>query len=226
MKRFRLRELDFELPARMVQGGLAIALNTGRYEKDEADAMLAHLRPEDRLLDMGAGMGFICALAAQKLGAARVFGVEAGPETLELARANLARNGFAGVALRHGAVVGQAAPGDTVDFVLREAFWASGLHGGLHGGQPAARVVQVPALSAAELLAEIAPSVLSCDIEGAELQVLTGPMPASLRLIITEIHPSIFGAGGTKQIFDALSAQGFVYEPKGSRGTTVVFARL
>ncbi len=148
-------------------------------------------------------------------------GVEAGPETLSYARANLAANGFSGVRLIHGAVT--ATQTGEVAFGQRPAFWASALKG--NGDWPEnARVTPVPARPIAALLAEARPTVLSCDIEGAEAQVLAEPLPG-VRLIVVEIHPGLYGAAGTRALFAALSAQGFAYCPEGSRGATVVFER-
>lgn len=241
MERFRLRDLDFALPRAALRGGLAVALSSGRYEQNEAEALLAHLQPGDRYLDLGAGMGFLCCLAARVLGPAQVTGVEAGPETLALARANLALNGFDAVELRHGAVVAHSdgaavdfgpdgaavdfgSDGAAVDFGMRPAFWASALKGAADWPENA-RVVRVPALPIAELLAQLRPTIISCDIEGAELEVLAQPLPPDLRLLVVEIHPALYGGAGTGQLFAALAAQGFVYEPRGSRGAVVVFAR-
>jgi hypothetical protein len=67
--------------------------------------------------------------------------------------------------------------------------------------------------------------VLSCDIEGAEAQVLSAPLPG-VRVLVVEIHPSAYGLPGTRDLFNALSAQGFAYSTEGSRGATVVFQRL
>lgn len=223
MPSFSLRGLTLSLPETALRGGLEQALATGRYEHQEADALLHHLRPGDRMLDVGAGLGFLCALAARVLGEAAVTGVEAGPATLALARDNLAANGLAGVRLLHGAATATAPPDGMVDFGLRPAFWASALKG--PGDWPAnAELTRVPALPIAGLLAETRPTVLSCDIEGAEAQVLAQPLPG-LRLIVVELHPATYGAAGTRALFDALSAQGFGYCTQGSRGATVVFER-
>lgn len=221
MPSFALRGLTLTLPEAALRGGLEKALSSGRYEHQEADAILAHLRPGDRFLDLGAGLGFLCALAARVVGEAAVTGVEAGPETLALARANLEANGFPGVRLIHGAVT--AGEEGEVDFGQRPAFWASALQG--PEGWPAnARILRVPARPIASLLAEARPTVLSCDIEGAELQVLTQPLPG-VRLIVTELHPGLYGPEGVAKVTSALAAQGFRPETEGSRGATVVFRR-
>ncbi|MFE3838476.1 FkbM family methyltransferase [Pseudogemmobacter sonorensis] len=228
MARFELRGLVLELPDAALRGGLERALASGRYENTEADAILRHLRAGDRFLDLGAGLGYLCALAAREIGAAAVAGVEAGPETLELARANLARNGYGAAALRHGAVT--AGDGATVDFLQRPAFWASALRREDGEALPG-RVVAVPVLDLAALLAWHRPTVLSCDIEGAEIDVLTAaalatPEARALRVIVAEIHPRIYGGEGVRQLFDAFSAAGFAYTPEGSRGATVVWERI
>lgn len=225
MRSFTLRGVTLRLPASALRGSLEQALTSGRYEGQEADAIQRHLVPGDRFLDLGAGLGFLCTLAARVVGETAVTGVEAGPETAALARANLAANGFPGVRLIHGAVTASAEPSaPEVEFGERPAFWASALKGP-EGWPDNARIRRVPALPLAGLLAEARPTVLSCDIEGAEAQVLAAPLPG-VRLLVVELHPSAYGLKGTRGLFDALSAQGFAYCTEGSRGATVVFQRL
>lgn len=222
---FTIRGIRLSLPEASFSGRLAEALEAGRYENTEAAALMKHLRADDRFVDFGAGIGFLCALAAGVVGADRVTGVEAGETTIALARNTMDQNGFSGARLIHGAVVGPARPGDVVEFGLRGNFWSSGLKKG-ESWPRGTEVMTVPALAAGPLLAELAPTVLSCDIEGAELEVLAVDLPPSLRLIVTEIHPGTYGPEGTGRIFEALARQGFVYEPDGSRGATVVFRRI
>lgn len=221
MPTFSLRGLTLTLPEAAMRGGLERAFSTGRYEHQEADAILAHLRPGDRFMDLGAGIGFLCALAARVLGAKAVTGVEAVPDTLALARATLAANGLPEVQLVHGAVTG-GRDGE-VEFGQRPAFWASALQG--HDGWPAnARVIRVPALPLATLLARHHPTVLCCDIEGAELAVLATPL-TGVRLVVAELHPGLYGAEGEARVQENLLAQGFLPEPLGTKGATVVYRR-
>lgn len=221
MPSFSLRGLTLSLPDHALRGGLENALTSGRYEHQEADAVLHHLAPGDRFLDLGAGLGFLCALAARVVGAEAVTGVEAGAETLALARDNLDGNGFGAVRLVHGAVTAEAT--GEVEFGQRPAFWASALKGA--EGWPAnARVVRVPALPIAGLLAEARPTVLSCDIEGAEVDVLAQALPG-VRLIVVETHPGLYGAEGVERLAAALAAQGFAFTEAGTKGATKVFSR-
>ena len=220
MRSFTLRGLTLYVPDAALKGNLERSLSAGRYENHEADALMLHLRPGDRMLDLGAGLGFICALAAGVLGEDAVMGVEAGPETVKLARRNLAANGFPGVKVLKGAVVG-AGEGE-VEFGQRPAFWASALRGP-EGWPENAEVIRVPARPLGKLLARFAPTVISCDIEGGELEVLTEPLPG-VRLVVVETHPLVYGAEGVARIEAALGAQGFVVA-EGAKKDTLVFIR-
>jgi FkbM family methyltransferase len=220
MRSFTLRGLTLYLPEAALKGNLERALSSGRYETHEADALLLHLRPGDRMLDLGAGLGFICALAARVLGEGAVFGVEAGPETVKLARRNLAANGLAGVKLMRGAVV--AAGEGEVEFGQRPAFWASALRGP-EGWPENAEVIRVPARPIGTLLRRFAPTVISCDIEGGELDVLGEPLPG-VRLVVVETHPLVYGPAGVERIKAALADQGFA-EAEGAKKDTLVFRR-
>jgi FkbM family methyltransferase len=220
MRSFTLRGLTLFLPEAALKGNLERALSSGRYENHEADALLMHLRPGDRLLDLGAGLGFICALAAGVIGEAAVAGVEAGPETVKLARRNLAANGFRGVKLMRGAVVGKGE--GEVEFGQRPAFWASALRG--PGRWPEnAEVIRVSARPIGKLLEKLGPTVICCDIEGGELEVLTQPLPG-VRLVVVETHPQVYGAAGVERISEAMKAQGFV-AAEGAKADTLVFRR-
>jgi FkbM family methyltransferase len=221
MRSFSLRGLTLSLPASALRGNLERSLTAGRYENHEADAILAHLVPGDRFLDLGAGIGFLCAIAARVLGDAAVTGVEAGPKTIELARGNLAANGFAGVRLIHGAVTADVV--GEVEFGERPAFWASALKGP-EGWPENAKVIKVPALPMALLLAKLKPTVICCDVEGAELDLLAQPLPG-VRLLVVEFHPALYGEAGVGRVREALAAQGFQADPKGSKADTVVFQR-
>lgn len=220
MRSFTLRGLTLYLPEAALKGNLERALSSGRYENHEADALLLHLRSGDRLMDLGAGLGFICALAAGVLGEDAVMGVEAGTETVKLARKNLAANGFEGVKVMKGAVV--ATGGGEVEFGQRPAFWASSLKGP-EGWPENAEVIRVPARPIGMLLAKFAPTVICCDIEGGELEVLTQPLPG-VRLVVVETHPQVYGPKGVARINAALKAQGFE-ETDGARKDTLVFRR-
>jgi FkbM family methyltransferase len=219
MARFLLRGVTLRVPDRMLGERLAHALSAGHYEGGEADAITRLLRPGDRFADLGAGLGYICALAARIVGPANVTGVEASAATLALARSNLDLNGATGAHLIHGAVVPSGFAAPDVEFVERAVFWASALaREADRTGPQAARIARVPALPVDRLLQDIAPTVICCDIEGAETEVLATGLPETLRALIVEVHPGTAEEGALERLRAALAMQGFRLTAEGKSG--------
>lgn len=221
---FEIDGIRLAIPADCLTAPLAEALASGRYEHSEAEALRRHLVAADRVLELGAGAGFLSAVAARTVGADNVIAVEANPRMMDALRANLAANGAAAVTVIHGAAVAGDHAAGTVPFLARRAFWAAELAKGAKGDP--ARVADVPAISLAMLLRDHRPSVVVMDIEGAEVDLVSGEWPGSVRLLLMELHVKKYGGQGVRAIFDALSAAGFAYMPWGSRAETLVFERL
>lgn len=221
MPEFNVNGVVLDIPADRLSRNLEEALQSGKYEHGEAAALAAHLKPDDRFLDLGAGAGYLMVVAGRLGGTNPVAGVEAGPEMAEVARKTLSRNGVKGQVM-WGAVVPDSHPGGAVPFRRRKAFWASSLAA---DGDDDTVTVDVPALRLGDLLAQHRPSVICVDIEGAELGLFGQALPADLRLVVMEIHPGQYGGAGVQRLFAGLGAAGFAYHPRGSRGAVVVFSR-
>lgn len=191
-------------------------LRRGRYEGGELLAAEAVIRPGDRVLELGAGLGLVSARAAQ-LGA-EVTALEANPDLIPLIRETHGLSGVADrVRLVNAAVTPR--PAGPLPFYRRRDFWASSL-----SPAPAGWIDEttVATRDIAALIEETRPTVIVCDIEGGERGLFAGADLSGVRALIVEIHPKVYGALGVKQLFDDLSAQGFGYAPKASRGGSVV----
>jgi arsenite methyltransferase len=80
---------------------------------------LADIRPGDTVLDLGAGGGIDCFLAAKRAGPdGRVIGVDMTEAMLERARANAARLNAANVEFRQGQIEALPLPDASVDVVI------------------------------------------------------------------------------------------------------------
>ena len=80
---------------------------------------IAALRPGEVVLDLGAGAGFDCFLAARAVGpAGQVIGVDMTHEMLAKARANAARLGAGNVSFRLGEIEHLPVADDTADVIL------------------------------------------------------------------------------------------------------------
>ena len=196
-------------------------MEKGRYEIGECRRMAELVRRGDTVLELGAGVGLVSAVAAQKAGAQNVTCVEANPGLIPLIRETHRINGVEAITLLSGVAISRD-DGVAVPFYLRPDFWASSME---PGGE--AERVMVPKVPIARLIEEKRPDVLSMDIEGAEEALIAGLDLSSCRVVMMELHAKVYGHDGTARIFDAMHAQGFTYDAKNSRGgTVVVFTRF
>jgi arsenite methyltransferase len=80
---------------------------------------IASIRAGETVLDLGAGAGFDCFLAARQLqGTGRVIGVDMTPAMVARARANARKGGFANVEFRLGEIEALPVADHSVDLVL------------------------------------------------------------------------------------------------------------
>lgn len=80
---------------------------------------IASLKPGETVLDLGAGGGFDCFLAAAEVGPeGHVIGVDMTPDMLSKARGNAARGGFGNVELRLGEIEHLPVADGTVDVII------------------------------------------------------------------------------------------------------------
>lgn len=80
---------------------------------------LADLRTAETVLDLGAGAGFDCFLAADRVGAAgRVIGVDMTTEMVEKARTNARENGIENVDFRLGEIESLPVEDESVDVII------------------------------------------------------------------------------------------------------------
>jgi FkbM family methyltransferase len=222
MAEYEVNGVKLSVPDGMLTDRIAGKLASGGYEGHEARAALMRLRPGQRVLELGSGLGYIAALCAGVTGADNVVTVEANPAMLPVIRANLARNEAGGVTVLHGAVTG-ADDAATVGFQTGTAFW--GAHIATADTSPEA-VVEVPRLSLPALLAKHRPHVVIMDIEGAEAHLFGAPWPGHVRAVVMELHPGRYPDTVVKSIVDCMSASGMTYDPGPSRGRILCFRKL
>jgi FkbM family methyltransferase len=216
VRRFELQGVRLELPTHILQPDVLAFITSERYEADEGAAVRRTVRPGDRVLEFGAGIGLIGVLCARQ-GAARVVSIEADPALIPVARRTHALNGAA-VELRQALVA--AADGEAV-FFRQPSFWASSpldLPGGV--------AVPMPTVGLDGLIAELRPDVLIVDVEGGERTLFDGTALPGVREIVIEVHKPQIGLGGIARCLDRLRALGFGYDPDGSVDSVLRLSRL
>lgn len=220
MPDFSLNEVSLSLPTGLAMPSILEKLAEGTYEADEARAADRCVRPGFRVLELGAGIGYVTALCAARAGPGNVMSVEANPDLLPVIEANLARNGLSGVTLIHGAATGPVEEGATADFAVSQGYTGSSLDG--RGG----RTVRVPLVSVHELIRVHRPHVVLMDVEGAEADMFNRLWKCPLRFCVMELHPKKYPARTIKKIVDFMSAMDMTYDPVTSRGKVLGFRKV
>jgi FkbM family methyltransferase len=210
--RFILSGIELELGA-WATPNVRNALYAGIYEQPEREVLLASLKPDDVVLEVGAGCGFITTVAAGLAREVRSF--DANPELVPFARATVAHNGR--TATVENAVLAREPAAETVPFHVATEFWTSSLL-----PVPGARVVDVPLLDFST--ARDGCSYLIVDIEGGEIELLGGDL-SGVRAICVECHPALVGARQITKMLASLFEQGFALDLAVSRGLVLYLSR-
>jgi len=186
-------------------------INAGRYEGQEVQGALAVIRPGDRVLEMGAGLGLVGAIAAQNTAPEAVLSFEANPALIPHIRALYELNGLQDTIAVHNQVVISAPDRpETMPFHVRNSFLGSSL---IDSDNRATTVVQVPTIAYDEITRAFAPDVLLMDIEGGELEFLRHASLEGLRAVVIEFHPEAYGRDGMRECKRILERAGFRKEP-------------
>ena len=207
--------------ARVVTGRARRNLRAGTCERKESDAVLRMVRPGDRVLELGAGIGYMSALIATQTQAAAITAFEANPALLPFIAEVHRADGVTTATVETALPAAEAGP--PRPFHIREDFLASSLDRDAAGG--VVETVAVPVRAVGDVLAEVRPDVLVCDIEGAEAELLPAADWSGLRAAVVELHPQWIGQAGVQAVFDAMQRAGLTYFPRASERKVVAFRR-
>jgi len=214
--------ITLDVPGALATPALAGRLADGSFEATEAAAARARVGAGMRVLDLGAGIGFVASILARGAGAENLLAVEANPAMIPVLEANLARNGHGAAKVRHGAVTGGAGVGMVRFQVPRAALGASIARPDV----PEEEVVEVPGLGLEGLIYEHRPELVMMDVEGAEAQLFDQPWNPELRFLVLELHPPRYPGRVIKRIVDCMSDSGLTYDPVISCGRVLGFRRI
>jgi FkbM family methyltransferase len=206
------------LPVHPTQYSAAVVeeLYRERYEEDEAAIVRAMLNPGETVLELGAGIGFVSTVCA-KLNA-NLYCIEANPHLISIAERTFQLNGVR-PSLRHAAV---GPSKGMIELFVHEEFWRSST---VAGADSPARCVEVPAVRLNDLLKEIRPSFLICDIEGAESQLFDNADLSCIRKVAVEVHPKLVGWDSVRGLVRTLFDSGFILDTAISRNNVLFFRR-
>lgn len=195
------------------------ALQSGEYEAKEARLARDLLRPGDRVLELGSGLGIITTVLAQTPDV-RIWSFDANPGTVAMARRVAQANGVDNVTFAHG-MLSAGAPSSHV-FYMRRDFWMSSM---IESQGPYETAIQVDSANIDDFLAAESVNVLVMDVEGAEQQILGAAALEGVDRVFLELHDHLYGLSGVREIFASMDRLGFAYDPRQSAGPCVLFLR-
>lgn len=216
----------FEIP--LYREGISpevlMGLSSGNYEQPEVDGLSRVLRPGDRVLELGAGLGIVTAIASRAIGAdGAIVTYEANPKLLQDTTTFLRKHGIDNVELRGAVLVPKAANGETREFHVSRVFAVSSLV--LYAGSTSHKTISVPAETANDVIADFGPDVLICDIEGGEAELIPAIDATGMRAVVIEMHPKRVSADLLDKVRQSLEAQGLKQDPTPLGGTVELFVR-
>jgi FkbM family methyltransferase len=209
------------LDPEVITPAIRAAIVGGRFETEEAAQIPDIVRPGDRVLEIGAGIGFISTLLARQRRVAEVIAVEANPQLMGYMERLHRRNRVRKVRRLNTVLTNQAQSHAT--FYLRTDFWMGSL---MPGPNPHIGAVEVPTTNLDGLLRAEAIDLIVCDVEGAESMLFEGADLAGVDRIFLELHDHVTGLSGVARLFATLAGQGFVYDPRHSTGSVVLFQKV
>ena len=198
-------------------------IRAGRYETPEARKIGQITQPGDRVLEIGAGIGFMSALMLKNPHVERLVSYEANPLLIDKIEKTIADNDLAtdNFELRNGVLTSGEATG-TIDFHVHQDFWASSLR----KTTATIRSVPVPLDNFNEVIRTLRPTLIVCDIEGGERALFSGADLTGVRSVYIELHQRVLGGAGMRAVFQAFHDQGFHYDQTHSQGAIVLFSRI
>ncbi len=194
-------------------------LYSGSYEGREAVIVKEKIEPDDVVIELGGGLGFISCLCAKKIGSSKVYTYEANPELIPIIKRTHESNGVNPKVIN--AIVSLNA-GEIRSFYLNEDFFNSSVF--LIGNNR--RQVQVITVDLNEEVAKIRPTFLIIDVEGAEYELLLGLDFQTIKKISLEYHREILGAEKIDKIRAHLTRSGFSVDSEISLRNVIFLERL
>ena len=196
-----VRHVKINTARNAVPRSIRSLLFKGTYEKHECDLVEHILRPSDRVLEIGAGVGMVGLVATRLCGEGRVLSCEANPELESLIRGNYLLNGWC------SNLVMCAVTSDGRDLPLFRdpgILSSSTMDRGLTNDK-----ILVESHAINDLIDRHRPTVLVMDVEGSEVELLAAADLSDVRAVVAEMHPHIVGQERIETLVGDVEAKGF-----------------
>lgn len=199
----------------------------GDYEAPEIKALLALLKPNDKLLELGAGMGLVSAVAAKMFPSLVIHSYEANPAMIPVINELHESNRITNISVHNVVLMPVEEDGERTFYVAKSFAESSLLDVGSDSGRAFPRsLLQVAQRDIRKALSEFRPDVLICDIEGGEAELFQDIDLSCLRALVLELHPDRIGRIAEARIYDTAAAAGLYPKIELCSGTVVAFEKV
>ena len=196
-------------------------IEANNYEREEAAEIPRIVQKGERVLEIGAGIGYVSTLAWNTGHVEHLSIIEANPDLIPIISETHQLNGVEGHIMNGclGSEVGKAS------FYIHEDFWASSLAPPKNKNK-IRKVVGIPTISFSDVLREVSPTLIICDIEGGEARIFDGVNLYGVNKILVEVHQRRIGRRGMFNLFETLHRQGFHYDQFHSKRGLVLVSHI
>jgi FkbM family methyltransferase len=218
LKTIKIKIKNYIYPSKYVLDGVAInvgdtnistsiknSIYGGGYEKAEREFLLKVIKPGDRFLEVGSGLGVLTTLACKIVGDENVRTFEAMPISIKLSEKTFEENSVSPDVIKKAVVADDR---EKVTFYGWDAFWSSSSIERKELGEPKFRYEVLTARLSDELI-NFRPDVCLIDAEGGEIEFVDDIIKVPPQWLILETHPKIYGQDASNQIIDCLTAKAY-----------------
>jgi len=192
----------------------------GTYEGQEISILKKHLKMNDIIMEIGAGIGFLSTYCAKQIGSGKVFAYEANPFMIDKIKESYTSNKVSPT-IKNLLLSDKE---DSINFYLEKDFWSSSTV----KRSDDAKCLKVKGIKINDEIKNINPTFLIIDIEGGEKELI--PLidfnNNRIQKILIEIHPHIIGEYEASKVLAYFVLNGFSLKFKDSIGDVFLFERM
>ncbi|WP_114393831.1 FkbM family methyltransferase [Oleisolibacter albus] len=217
VSKINLDGVDILIDRSVISPAIIDSIYFGSYESTERNSVVPLIRTDDRVLEIGAGIGYLACAIARNAKPKMHKIIEANPKLIPVIQKNLRANNVE-------VDVVNAVLGDSerkVDFYIGRDFWDASLVKAPYHTES----ILVDMIDARNFVQDISPTVLIMDIEGGEAQLLPLIPLDTIRLVCIELHPDQIGSGSVTKLISYVIAAGFDVDLGSCEGTVMLFKR-
>ncbi len=182
------------------------AVYKGFYEYAEAKLLRKFIRPDNTIVEIGGGMGFIAILAAKYAKSVVVY--EGNPKLIEIIKENIIINNIHNIKVKSFAVYTDCSQ-PLVDFYIGDNFWNASFVKFDNAVKKSVRTIGL------DEVVEKSVDSLIIDVEGFEFELLHSYIyPYHVKKVLIEFHPKVLKKDEIDRIKNNLTEQGFVFLEK------------